>query len=146
MRGSRAGRAQHEYHRDRVNPSLLAAAVGHLPEPLQQVGVHPCRSGEIVGSDRIRRDRTERREPGLGDVLPPQRVHHRPFNQRHAPEMVSRDHREGVPVNSGPPISAAPCGVSCPGHYPQTNPLRDVQVDTGHERSDYRKPIVLPNT
>ena len=67
-------RAQRQHHRDRVNPALVPAAVGHLPEPLQQVSTHSRRSRDVVGGGRARHGRAQPGESGLGnDRMQPQR-------------------------------------------------------------------------
>ena len=67
-------RAQRQHHRDRVNPALVPAAVGHPPEPLQQVSTHSRRSRDVVGGGRARHGRAQPGESGLGnDRMQPQR-------------------------------------------------------------------------
>lgn len=61
------GRAQHEHHRDRVNPALITATVGHLREPFQQVRAQHRGVGKAWDHDRVRHGPTERSESGLGD-------------------------------------------------------------------------------
>ena len=62
-----SGRAQHEYHRDRVNPTLITATIRHCREPLQQVRTHHGRIRQIRAADRSGYGRTEGSETGLGD-------------------------------------------------------------------------------
>jgi hypothetical protein len=61
------GRAQREHHRDRVDPALVAAAIGDLGEPLQQLRTHHRHVWKIATRGRTRTQRPERGETRIGD-------------------------------------------------------------------------------
>lgn len=61
------GRAQREHHRDRVNPALVATAIGDLGEQLQQLRTHHPHVWKITTRGRTRTQRPERGETRIGD-------------------------------------------------------------------------------